>query len=65
MNRNILFGIIIGILLLVSIVQGVQINSIKDKLGDAGLKEPSVKAPTQKTSQVVSQPSSGGMVGGC
>ncbi len=66
MNKNILIAVIVGILFLVAVVQGVQINNINDDLEDSGIKESTVKAATTKTTQVVSQPSNvPSMVGGC
>ena len=66
MNKNIIIAVVLGILLLLSVVQAFQVNTIKDKLSSGGVKLASGAAPaaggTNLPSSLANLPT---MVGGC
>lgn len=66
MDKNIIIAIVLGVLLLVSVVQAFELNTIKTKLSSGTVTTST--ASTTSTSTASSAPaasSSGGMVGGC
>ena len=66
MNKNMIIAIVLGILLLLTVVQAFQVNTIKEKLGGGVRLAASGPAPTMGHTSVPSSidnlPS---MVGGC
>jgi hypothetical protein len=66
MNKNIIIAIVLGVLLVLSVVQAFQVNTIKEKISSGGVKLASGAASTGGGASVPSNlqnlPS---MVGGC
>ncbi len=66
MNKNIIIAIVLGILLLLSVVQAFQVNTIKEKLSGGGIKVAATGAPTAGGASVpASLQNLPTMVGGC
>lgn len=72
MNKNWVFAMVLGILIIVSVVQAVQLNSIKQSLSEGEITVGSASSTTSKASSSSSGTSSSAsltelpsMVGGC
>ncbi|MBI3051941.1 hypothetical protein HYY74_05805 [Candidatus Woesearchaeota archaeon] len=65
MNKNLIFAIILGVLLLVSVVQAVQLTSLKSKIDANAVKIGSSKPATQTGTAGSGLNDLPTMVGGC
>ncbi|HSU72693.1 MAG TPA: hypothetical protein VLJ21_02495 [Candidatus Binatia bacterium] len=65
MNKNIIIAIVLGILLVLSVVQAFQVNTIKEKLSSGGVKLATGAAPAGGGSVPSNLQNLPSMVGGC
>ncbi len=72
MNKNWIFAIVLGVLIIVSLVQAVQLNSIKQSLNDGEITVGSASSTTNTAGSSAGSASSStsltelpSMVGGC
>lgn len=74
MNKNVVFAVVLGLLIVISVVQALQLSGLREKIANGGF---SVSGKATSTSAVASDSSSGAasdskslsslpsMVGGC
>ncbi|MDO8740737.1 MAG: hypothetical protein Q7J54_04180 [Candidatus Woesearchaeota archaeon] len=65
MDKNIIIAIVLGVLLLVSVVQAFELNTIKTKLSSGTVAVSGATTTSSSAASASASSSSGGMVGGC